>query len=73
MLELSLLPQSFDMAVATAMKSNPEIAALTAEVQAAKIDKSAAKGRFLPRVDAEYTDTYSLHAGGDHQLFRPER
>src|SRR6185369_13869557 len=31
----------------------------------AEIDKSAAKGRFLPRVDAEYTDSYSLHAGGD--------
>jgi outer membrane protein TolC len=61
----SLLPESFDMAVTTAMKSNPEIAALTAEVQAAKIDKSAATGRFLPRVDAEYTDTYALHAGGD--------
>lgn len=60
----SLLPESFDMAVSTAMKSNPEIAALTAEVQAANIDRSAAKGRFLPRVDAEYTDTYSQHAGG---------
>jgi outer membrane protein, adhesin transport system len=60
----SLLPQSFDMAVNTAMKSNPEIAALTAEVQAANLDRSASKGRFLPRVDAEYTDTYSLHAGG---------
>jgi adhesin transport system outer membrane protein len=61
----SLLPKSFDLAVRTAMKSNPEVAALTAEVQAADIDKSAAKGRFVPRVDAEYTDTYSLHAGGD--------
>lgn len=60
----SLLPKSFDMAVTTAMKSNPEIAALTAELQAAKLDQSAAKGRFFPRVDAEYTDTYSLHAGG---------
>lgn len=61
----SLLPASFDQAVATAMQSNPDIAALKAELQAAKIDQSAAKGRFLPRVDAEYTDTYSLHAGGD--------
>lgn len=60
----SLLPESFDMAVSMAMRSNPEIAALTAEVQAANLDVSAAKGRFLPRVDAEYTDTYSLHAGG---------
>ena len=61
----SLLPKSFDIAVTTAMKFNPEIAALSAELQAAKIDTSAAKGRFLPRVDAEYTDSYSLHAGGD--------
>jgi adhesin transport system outer membrane protein len=62
---ISLLPKSLDMAVATAMKSNPEIAALTAELQAAKIDQAAAKGRYWPRVDAEYTDTYALHAGGE--------
>lgn len=61
----SLLAKSFDMAVPTAMESNPEIAALTAELQAAKIDQSVAKGRYLPRVDAEYTDTYSRGAGGD--------
>jgi adhesin transport system outer membrane protein len=61
----SLLPESFKLAVQTAMKSNPEIAALSAEVKAANIDLSAAKGRFLPRVNAEYTDTYSLHAGGE--------
>jgi len=59
------VPESLDVAVATAMRSNPEIAALTAETQAAKIDISAAEGRFFPRVDAEYTDTYSQHAGGD--------
>ena len=61
----SLLPKSFDKAVTTAMNSNPDIAALTAELQAAGMDRSSAKGRFLPRVDAEYTDNYSLHAGGD--------
>jgi adhesin transport system outer membrane protein len=61
----SLLPETFEMAVATAIESNPEITALTAELQAAQINKSAAKGRYLPRVDAEYTDTYALHAGGD--------
>lgn len=59
------LPASLDMAVTHAMMNNPEVAALTAELQAAKIDKSAAKSRFLPRVDLEYTDNYSLHAGGD--------
>ena len=61
----SLLPKSFDMAVSIAMKSNPEIAALTAELKAAEIFQSAAKSRYLPSIDAEYTDTYSLHAGGD--------
>ncbi|MCK4838444.1 MAG: TolC family protein [Desulfobulbaceae bacterium] len=61
----SLLPETFELAVATAIKANPEITALTAELQAAKIDQTAAKGRYLPRVDAEYTDTYALHAGGD--------
>ncbi|MFZ2951323.1 MAG: TolC family protein, partial [Desulfuromonadaceae bacterium] len=61
----SLLPKSFNMAVTAAMKSNPEIAALTAELHAAKIDQSAAKSRFLPRVDAEFTYSYALHAGGD--------
>ncbi|HEY6839301.1 MAG TPA: TolC family protein, partial [Geobacteraceae bacterium] len=60
-----LLPPSFDQAVTTAMKSNPEIAELVAEVRAAEIDTSAAKGRYLPRLDAEYTDSYSLHAGGE--------
>lgn len=61
----SFLPESFDLAVAAAMKSNPEITSLAAEVRAAKIDVSAAKGRFLPRIDAEYTDSWALHAGGD--------
>jgi adhesin transport system outer membrane protein len=60
----SLLPKSFDEAVAVAMENNPDIAALTAELEAAKIDQNSAKGRFLPTVDAEYTDTYSLGAGG---------
>jgi len=58
------LPPSVDQAVTAAMTSNPEIAALCAEVRAAGIDKSAAKGRYLPRLDAEYTDTYSRGAGG---------
>ncbi len=62
---VSLLPKSFDLAVNTAMKSNPEIAGLTAEMQAADIDKSAAKSRYLPHINAEYTYSYSLHAGGE--------
>lgn len=61
----SSLPTSFDRAVATAMQSNPEIAALNAELRAAKLDESAAESRFQPRIDAEYTDSFALHAGGD--------
>ncbi len=61
----ALLPKSFDLAVVTAMKSNPELASLAGELKAADIDESAAQGRYLPRIDAEYSDTYALHAGGD--------
>jgi len=60
-----MLPESLDLAVTTAMLYNPEIAALAAEMQAARMDQDTAKSRYLPRVDAEYTDNYSLHAGGD--------
>ena len=60
----SVVPDSFDQAVSVAMEFNPEIAALSAELEAAGIDQKSAKGRYLPTIDAEYTDTYSLHAGG---------
>lgn len=61
----SMMPEALDRAVEIAMEANPEIAALTAEVKAAEMDKIAAKSRFLPRLDLEYTDNLSLHAGGD--------
>lgn len=61
----SKMPESLDKAVTLAMANNPEITSLTAEMQAARMDKSTAKSRFLPRFDLEYTDNYSLHAGGD--------
>ncbi len=70
---ISVLPKSFEMAVATAMESNPEIASLSAEVEAEKINQSASMGRFAPRIDAEYTDTYSLHAGGSDTSQRDRR
>ena len=59
------MPDSLSRAVEVAMESNPDIAALIAEAHAAQIDKSAAKGRFLPRVDLELSDVKSMHAGGD--------
>jgi len=61
----SLLPKWFEMAVKNAMKLNPEISSLTAEVQAANLDISTANGRYMPRLDAELSDTYSQGAGGD--------
>ncbi|NVN97952.1 MAG: TolC family protein [Geobacteraceae bacterium] len=61
----TLLPLAFEKAVPVALKFNPEIASLNAELQAAEMDMSVAKSRYLPRVDAEYTDTYSQHAGGE--------
>jgi len=64
-LGVSVVPASVAMAVTAAMKSNPELASLAAEIQAANIDQTTAKGRYLPRVDAEYTENYSLHAGGN--------
>lgn len=69
----SLLPKTFEMAVATAMKSNPEITALAADLRAAEIEKTATEGRFLPRLDAEYTDTNSDHAGGSSSSQRDKR
>jgi outer membrane protein TolC len=69
----SLLPESFEMAVTTAMKSNPEIATLASELQAEKIAKSAAKGRYLPSVDAEYTESYQDHASGSSTSKREKR
>jgi len=62
---VSLLPKSFNQAVSRAMKYNPEIAALNAETMAADIDITAAKGRYMPRFDAEFSDSYSQGAGGD--------
>jgi len=61
----SMMPESLDRAIEVSMGANPEIAALAAEVRAADMDRTAAKTRFLPRLDFEYTDNFSLHAGGD--------
>ncbi|MDT8318283.1 MAG: TolC family protein, partial [bacterium] len=69
----SFLPESFDMSVTTAMQSNPEIATLVSELKAEKISKAAAEGRYLPTVEAEYTDTYSDHAGGSDDSQRDKR
>ncbi|RMF44566.1 MAG: hypothetical protein D6751_08835 [Deltaproteobacteria bacterium] len=59
-----LLPDSFEAAVPLALDNNPEIRAIGAELNAARVDRNQARGRFLPRVDLEYTDSFSEHAGG---------
>jgi len=69
----SALPETFEAAVTTAMQSNPEIATLRSELMAEKIDIQASKGRFLPRLEAEYTDTYTDHAGGSKTSQRDKR
>jgi adhesin transport system outer membrane protein len=69
----TLLPESFEMAVTTAMKFNPEIATLTSELKAEKIAKSAAKGRYMPSFDAEYTESYQDQASGSSQSKREKR
>lgn len=69
----SLLPDSLELAVTTAMNLNPEIAVLKSELESAKIDQSLTTGKFLPRVDMDYTDTYSLHAGGSPDSQRDKR
>jgi adhesin transport system outer membrane protein len=59
------IPSAFEDAVARAEKTNPELRALVAELEAAELDRKAAAGMFLPRFDLEYSDNYSLHAGGE--------
>lgn len=59
------LPESVDQAIDAAMDRNPDITALISEARAAEIDRSAARSRFLPRLDLELTDTKSVHPQGD--------
>lgn len=61
---ISIVPPVVEQAMPLAINSNPDIAVLEAELKAAEIDQSAAKSRYLPRVDLEYSDSDSLHAGG---------
>ena len=67
------LPKAFDLAVAKALRSNPDITSLMAELKAARTDHLSATTRHLPRLDAELTDTYSKGAGGDDSSQRDQR
>ena len=61
---LSIVPKTLDEAMPRSIDANPDIASLRAELDAANLDKNAAKARFLPTLNLEYSDTDSVHAGG---------
>lgn len=59
------IPESVDQAIEISMSRNPDIASLISESEAAEIDKTAARSRFLPRFDLELSDNKSVHAQGN--------
>jgi adhesin transport system outer membrane protein len=61
---VSVVPQDLSQAMSMAIASNPDIGVLQAELKAAEIDQKAAKGRYIPRLDLEYSNSDSVHAGG---------
>ncbi len=61
---LSIVPKTLDEAMPRSLEANPDISSLRAEINAASLDKNAAKARFLPTLNLEYSDTDSAHAGG---------
>lgn len=70
---ISIVPPSLEQAIPLAIESNPDIAVLQAELKAAEIDQSAAKSRYLPRLDLEYSRNDSTHAGGADGSQRDQR
>lgn len=61
---LSAIPPALNEAITTAIAHNPDVTALQLELDAADIDRTAAKGRFLPRFDLEMSDQTANHAEG---------
>ena len=70
---LSLVPPSVSQAMTLAVASNPDIQVLQSELEAAELDRMAAKGRFLPRLDVEYSDNDAVHPGGQAGNQRDKR
>ena len=60
----SIVPKVLEEAMPRSLEANPDIASLRAELDAAGLEKTAAKARFLPTLNLEYSDTDSVHAGG---------
>ncbi|MDO9049876.1 MAG: TolC family protein [Methylotenera sp.] len=61
---ISIVPAELQQAISQAVESNPDIAVLKEELRAAQIDQTAVKGRFLPRLDLELSDTNIRNMGG---------
>lgn len=70
---ISIVPPTAAQAMATAVASNPDIQVLQSELEAADIDRMAARGRLLPRLDLEYSDNESQHPGGQAGSQRDKR
>lgn len=62
---ISIVPTELQKAISIAIESNPDIAVLKEEVRAAQVDQAAVKGRFLPRLDLELSDTNMRNMGGE--------
>lgn len=70
---VSVVPQELDQAMSMAIAANPDIGVLQAELKAAEIDKKSAKSRYIPRLDLEYSNSDSVHAGGAADSQRDQR
>lgn len=70
---LSVVPKELDQAMSMALASNPDIGVLQAELKAAEIDQKSAKGRYIPKFDLEYTNSDSVHPGGQVGSQRDQR
>lgn len=70
---LTALPKALDQAMDLALKNNPEITALQKELAAGDLDKTVAKGRFLPKLDFEVSNTSIMNAGGANNTQNDER
>lgn len=71
--ELGAIPSDFDEAISQALKLNPDIAALQAELEAADADRRGALATLAPRLDLEVSDFRVVNAGGDTGLQHDKR
>lgn len=67
------MPKNFDSGIDLALETNPDIRMLKAELEAVDKEISAAKARYLPRVDLELSDSKVTNAGGPVGLQHDQR